>query len=350
MRLSIEKYSRGIELHYYRMIILDNEETKENEKAKIELTVPEKEKDSEENEFLKPNTFNQDKQEDDGDIDTRRELIQDRGFNEIKQNINSKSSGFHVTTMNRGVHVLILIILALVSTQFALMITERNKFAFYTDVLMMSNKRLIYVGLIHSQVFANKRMAIEKISDNIDEVDLYEYLREYGTRSIRILNNAEKWMNTASFDYSEGLKELEKMATINLLSIGNYNNVNELVHTLNTAITQYTSKSSDIMSYTKESLNTNDFQSNSLIYTQYFFVVRNGLVPLPDAIKNSVNEYTTLMHDRLSSYLKYYIIITVILGLSVIICFGVIVPKLIGLVIYISERVCNESSHGSCTA
>jgi len=326
MRLATENFSQGLELHYYRMIILKRIV---NECLSTELPLPTKENQSnDEDEKNEPLDIL-----DDPDIDTRRELLQDRGYNEIKQNLNTKATKLQVTTMNKWVHLLIILALGLVTAQFVLLIIERRKFKLYTEIIMNGNTRMMYTGLLNSHVYANKRMAKNGKADMLEgSINLYNYLSEYGFRSIRILNSAEKWINILQFKSSGGLKRLEKSTTINLYSIGSFGDLSNLTHTLNTGIIKYTSKVSDILSNTITELGEH-FKGvrNNRLLSSYFFVAYNGLSSLPDTIYNTVNQYTETMKEKMNAYLKYYIIITVIIGIAVMIFFKGGVPKLVGL-------------------
>eukprot|EP01022_Parablepharisma_sp_SALTPOND_P007654 TRINITY_DN1320_c0_g1_i1.p1 TRINITY_DN1320_c0_g1~~TRINITY_DN1320_c0_g1_i1.p1 ORF type:complete len:2394 (+),score=231.59 TRINITY_DN1320_c0_g1_i1:104-7183(+) len=345
-RLNFESYAQNVKVQIVRMIILSDAQSPAGGLDTVKFT-PEKEDDKNVEGTLKreketPATnLGKDskletgrKQTEDLEIDTKRDLLQERGFSEIKQNINTKSSGLHVTTMNKWVHILILVILALASTEFGLLLNEKSQYDFYTDIVHVANKRILHAGLIHSQVLANVNMT-NTGSSPITELglNLYEYLREYGFRSIGILNAAGSWINTAGFDYNDKLYSLEKRATINMITLGRNSQITEILHTLNTAITQYTAKAADFMSYSFHELREAILTATptSPISTDYFFIVKNGLGSLAEATQATVTEYTSIMKDNIGKYIKYYIGVSIVIGLAVIICFGIIVPKLVGV-------------------
>jgi len=343
-----ETYSQNIKVQIFRMIILASDtQTPENEEsAHKTLDVDGKTIGDEplsQSAKNKPNSPNEGKESkaDTGrklteeiDADAKKDLLQERTFNEIKQNINSKSSGMHVTTMNRWVHILILIILALASTEFGLLVTEYKDYSFFTDLITSANRRIIHSGLINSQVLANVNMTNSTSSPvSIVNVNVYEYLREYGFRSIGILNAAGSYINTAGFDYNEKLYALEKRATVNMVTLGKNSQITQILHTLNTAITQYTAKAADFMSFTFSVLQNNVVTAKITdpTYTGYFFIIKNGLGSLAEATQEAVSEYTNVMIDHIGRFLRYYIGLSIVIGVAVIFCFGIIVPKLVGV-------------------
>ncbi len=334
-KMSVETYTQGIKVQIFRMIIIgdtplppamDSKELPGANTANKHTPSTDTRRES------KLGTGR--KQTNEEDSDTKRDMMVERNYTELKQNINNKSSGLRVTTMNLWVHILIIVILALASTQFGLLVTEKEQFDFYTDIIATANKRMLHAGLIHSQVMTNVNMTNSTTSTELVlGVNLYEYLREYGFRSIGLLNSAESKINAAQFDYTTALYNIEKKSTIDMYTLGLYSQLTDIVHTLNTAITQYTSKAADFMSYTFAALRTLVASAGATdsISTEYFFIITNGLGSLATATQGAVNEYTSVMKDRIGKYIPYYIGVAIVIGLAVIICFGVIVPKLVGV-------------------
>ena len=126
MKLMIEHYTQNIELYNYCMMIINDNEILESQQ-KIDLPVFD-------NDHLFENSFCKNKKVDnnasifqmENEIDTRREFFVERKYGEIKQNINSKSTGNNTSGMNKWVPLFILILIGMATTEFTLMLDRKS--------------------------------------------------------------------------------------------------------------------------------------------------------------------------------------------------------------------------------
>lgn len=257
-----------------------------------------------------------------------------RGLNEFKQSMNVKSATINVTVIKRTINLVFLFMVIIASVEFALLLVEQASYVKSLDIVFTANRRVTDIGLIHSQVLTMVRQANTSGTPTyVNGIDQYAYLREYGLRSISTLGTEEDYLNTLGFDYTSALTQLEKNANVSVLTLGMNGQQSTTAFTINTAITQYNAKASDFMSYTFSALNTTLVGANysSTITSQYFFVKENGIGDLTIKAQASEEEFRSVLRDRMGTYLPYFIGAAVLIGVSMAICFGILVPKLIGL-------------------
>lgn len=255
-----------------------------------------------------------------------------KGLNDLKQKMNTKGASFSVGTIKMWVNLLILVIIALASTQFGFLLSDSSTCDNQAEILHEANKRLTKIALLHSQVFTNVNMSLNSSQPLvISNINIYEYLRECGYRCIGVLSSSENYLNTIDFGYSDLLTSLEKKATVQMETLGMNLQVTLIAHTINTAITQYTSQASDFMSYSFTDLRNliSNSSANSAIATEYFFVNENGIKSLSIAANQSEKEFRSLMKSRTGNMLVYYICNTALIGVALLVCYGSIVPKLV---------------------
>jgi len=257
-----------------------------------------------------------------------------KALNEFKQTMNVKSAAINVSSIKTWINLLFLLMVILASAEFALLIIEQGQSVKSLEISFVTNRRIVDIGLLNSHVLAMVNMAKESTSPQyINNVNLYEYLKEYGYRSIGSLGEEQDYMNTLDFDYSDLLNVYEKSASVPVHSLGMNGEETITAFTINTAITQYNARAADFMSYTFDSLRANllDSTDSSPITSQYFFVRENGVGNLTIISQKSELEFRKQLKNNLGKYLYYFVGAAILIGVTLTICFGILVPKLIGI-------------------
>lgn len=327
LKVVTESYSKKmVTINIWRIVILSQSQimekealTKGKEKAITLTKLP----------YLEQN-----KEFDTEEATNLQEDNEEKGLNEAKNTINSHSSEVNVSVIYFWVNFIMVIILAIACTELGLLLAERSSQIYYTNVMFTTNQRILYSNLITASVFTNVNMTNSTTTPEKPlGVNLYEYLREYGTRSISILSAAEQYMNTAGFDYTPTLYNLEKKSSMSMITLGMYNQITKILYTMNTALTQFMSKSSDFMSYDFNSLRQQVYmaQFQDTIFTDFFFVIQNGLGALANATQSSELEFTSTIKSRIGYPQPYLVGACVLVSVALLICFAFTVPKLIGI-------------------
>ena len=228
--------------------------------------------------------------------------------------------------MNMWVHFLLIFIITLNSIQFGIVLNERSQYKTYAYLMYNANVRMLSISVLSSTILSTNYLTSLSSKTAIDNLDLFEYLRELGSRFVTILNNLEVWISTLDFEFNNELEILEKNSSVPMVSQSQIGTLTTAYHTLNTGIMQLSSKASDILYYEFDELKNLE-RRNSI----YFFVINNGLETLKLVVEKTIEQYSVILNNKIGKYLVWYIPITVIIGLAMIIGFGIIVPKLINV-------------------
>ncbi len=257
-----------------------------------------------------------------------------RSLFEYKQNMNAASATINVTAIKRNIGIMFLLMIITACVEFGLLITEQSRYVSGLDTVFITSRRVIDIGMIHSQVLAMVRMANQSSSATlVSGINMYEYLREYGFRSIGTLGNEQDSLNTMDFDYTAALSALEKSASVPILTLG-MNGVQSTTNfTINTAVTQYIAKASDFMSYEFPALKSALISANSssTILTEYFLIKENGIGSLAKTTQEAEELFRTAVEDRTGSFVPYFIGVAAIMAVILAASFSSLVPKLVDL-------------------
>ena len=250
-----------------------------------------------------------------------------KDLSELKQRMNTNSLTINVSTIKCGVNIIFLLVVIAATATFALLIIDKNQQMRGHNIVFSTNRREIDISLICSFAFIINYLVKNPSHQRIYEnVDLFEYAREYGYRSIYILRNKQDYLNALDFDYNEKLKNLEKRVVVEVISRGSDNRTHSTWSSINTAITQYSGQASNYFANSYDNLLS---RVNEL--EEYFFVKENGIGNIPAVAIQSEKEFRARL-DQIGRKDIYYLLgIMIFIAVVVGVCFIVITPKLVSL-------------------
>eukprot|EP01022_Parablepharisma_sp_SALTPOND_P017432 TRINITY_DN277_c1_g2_i1.p2 TRINITY_DN277_c1_g2~~TRINITY_DN277_c1_g2_i1.p2 ORF type:complete len:1761 (-),score=195.95 TRINITY_DN277_c1_g2_i1:3742-9024(-) len=351
VKLNNESYGQGlVQVKIYKMIISSQEapidratlglELVENRKTIASVLETPESRYADTKQKYRPGAKRRDLDKEDlktivlEDEASRISSINLKGLNDFKQTMNVKSAAINVSAIKGWINIMFLIMILLASAEFGLLITDQKEYVKSLEIVFITNRRIIDIGLLHSDVISMVSMA--KDSDTptwVHGVNLYEYLREYGYRSIGALGKEQDYMNTLDFSYTDTLISLEQSASVPVLTLGMNGQQSITSFTINTAITQYNARAADFMSYSFDDLRKaiTSAGTGSPINSQYFFIKENGIGDLTTVAQRSEQEFRKYLKTRMGQYLPYFVGAAILIAVSLTLCFGILVPKLVGI-------------------
>lgn len=269
-----------------------------------------------------------------GDDDSRASMANMKSLNDFKQMMNVKSAAINVTVINRSVNLVFFVMVVIAIIEFALALVDQANSVQNLQIVFVTNRRITDLGLIASEVFLMLNMVNTSTSyTSINGVNLYEYVREYGYRSIGTLGNEESYMNTLSFSYTPALTTIENQASLPVVTLGGNMQQQITYFSINTAITQFDAKAADYFSYAFNDLQglVNNSASSAAILAEYFFIKENGLRNLTTNLQTSEQDFRTTIEGRVGGYYPYFLGAAILVAASLIISYSILIPKLLGL-------------------
>ena len=238
----------------------------------------------------------------------KEEIFQDE-FLEFKKKVSQKNTNnplFKFLNYFMAIIPLLLSSCALIACIFSLIQISN----FYTGHEIVFNSAVRYFNqvFVSTNVENMKQMADLYSSPdgnpNYPNFDSYTYSRNFVDFIIDDIRETQTFIDSLDLDFPKYLYELEKTSSVLIVTLGRTRNRRTIPYTINSAISQFLVKASDLESYEYEQFESEyklKYRKTEIpmeLERAYYFVLENGAFELNKKLEASALEFYNLIEEK----------------------------------------------------